>query len=55
MPETVKLLGSTERKILKDKDRESAPHLEITEVILVHCILLIIMTNKIQASCIQSF
>ena len=37
MPETVKLLRSTERKILKDKDRESAPHLEITEVILVHC------------------
>ena len=36
-PETMKLLGSTENKITKDKNGENIPHLEITEVILVHC------------------
>ena len=36
-PETMKLLGSTENKITKDKNGESVPHLEITEVVLVHC------------------
>ena len=33
----MKLLGSTENKITKDKDGKNIPHLEITEVILVHC------------------
>ena len=36
-PETMKLLGSTKNKITKDKNGENVPHLEITEVILVHC------------------
>ena len=36
-PETMKLLGSTENKISKDRNVEDAPHLEITEVVLVHC------------------
>ena len=36
-PETMKLLGSTESKITKDKNGENVPHLETTEVILVHC------------------
>ena len=36
-PETMKLLGSTENKIIKDKNGENVPHLEITEVVLVHC------------------
>ena len=36
-PETIKLLGSTENKITKDKNGENVPHLEITEVVLVHC------------------
>ena len=36
-PETMKLLGSTENKITKDKISENVPHLEITEVALVHC------------------
>ena len=36
-PETIKLLGSTENKITKDKNGERGPHLEITEVVLVHC------------------
>ena len=35
--ETIKLLGSTENKITKDKNGENVPHLEITEVVLVHC------------------
>ena len=33
----MKLLGSTENEITKDKNGENLPHLEITEVILVHC------------------
>ena len=36
-PETMKLLGSTENKITKDKNCENLPHFEITEVVLVHC------------------
>ena len=35
--ETVKLLGSTKSKITKDKNSENLPHLEITEVELIHC------------------
>ena len=35
--ETMKLLGSTKNKISKDKNGENVPHLEITEVVLVHC------------------
>ena len=35
--ETMKLLGSTKNKITKDKNGENVPHLEITEVALVHC------------------
>ena len=33
----MKLLGSTENKITKDKNGENMPHLEITEVVLVRC------------------
>ena len=36
-PKKMKLLGSTENKITKDKNGENVPHLEITEVVLVHC------------------
>ena len=36
-PKTMKLLGSTENKITKDKNGENVPHLEIVEVVLVHC------------------
>ena len=35
--ETMKLLRSIENKITKDKNGENLPHLEITEVVLVHC------------------
>ena len=37
MPETMKLFGSNKSKIIKDKNCENLPHLEITEVVLVHC------------------
>ena len=37
IPETTKLLGSTENKIPSFKNRENVPHLKITEVLLVHC------------------
>ena len=33
----MKLLGSTENDITKDKNGENVPHLDITEVLLVHC------------------
>ena len=33
----MKLLRSTENKITKEKNSEKVPHLEITEVVLVHC------------------
>ena len=33
----MKLLGSTQNKINKDENGENVPHLEITEVLLVHC------------------
>ena len=36
-PQTMKLHGSTENKLTKDKNGENAPHLEITEVVLVNC------------------
>ena len=35
--ETMKLLGSTENKVTKNRNGENVPHLEITEVVLVHC------------------
>ena len=36
-PETMKLLGSTESKITKYKNGENVPHLEIVELVLIHC------------------
>ena len=37
IPETIKLLKSTKSKITQDKNGENLPHLEITEVVVVHC------------------
>ena len=37
VPETLKLLGSTKSKINEGKNGENVPHLEITEVVLIHC------------------
>ena len=36
-PETMKLLGRAESKITKDKNGENVPHLEVAELVLVHC------------------
>ena len=36
-PETMKLLGSTKSKITKEKGDEDVPHLEIVELVLIHC------------------
>ena len=35
--ETMKLLGSDESKITKDKNGENVPHLEVVELVLIHC------------------
>ena len=57
----MKLLGKTENKITKDKNGENVPHLEITEVVLVHCNivnndyqLLLWLTNHIFLKTINS-
>ena len=36
-PGTMKLLGSTESKITEEKNTENVPHLEIVELVLIHC------------------
>ena len=33
----MRLIGSTKSKISKEKNGENVPHLEITEVVLIHC------------------
>ena len=45
-PETMKLLRSTKRKIIKNENSENVPYLEITEVVLIHC-------NVVNNSCRQ--
>ena len=44
-PETIKLLGSTKRKITEDKNDENVFRLENTEVVFIHCN---IVTNDYQ-------
>ena len=39
IPETIKLLRSTENKITKHKNSENVPHLEVVKLVLVHCSL----------------
>ena len=41
----MKLLASTESRITEDKNGENVPHLEIVELVLVHCNL---VTNDYQ-------
>ena len=36
-PETMKLLGSTESKITGEKTGVNVPHLEVVELVLIHC------------------
>ena len=43
----MKLFGSTKDKITKNKNRENVPHLEITEVALVHCNISTTIIRKI--------
>ena len=50
-PETMKLLGSTENKITKDKN---LPHVAITKVVLVYCNIVTII-SKFQEVCIHLF
>ena len=38
-PKTMKLLGSTKSMMTKDKKGENVPHLEINEIVLIHCII----------------
>ena len=33
----MKLLGSAESKITTDKNGENVPHLEVVEIVLIHC------------------
>ena len=37
IPEMMKLLEITKSKITKDENDENVPHLEITELVLIHC------------------
>ena len=37
MSETMKLLASIKSKITKNENDENVPHLEVIEVVLVHC------------------
>ena len=37
MPKTMERPGITKSKITKDKNGKNVPHLEITEIFLVHC------------------
>ena len=53
MPETIKLLRSTKSKILRDKNGENVLHLEITEVVLIHCN--IVNNEYQQESCIHLY
>ena len=51
-PETLELLGTPKSKITNNENGENVPHLEITEVVLVHSN---IFNNKIQESCVHLF
>ena len=55
IPETMNLLRSTESKITKGKNGENMPHLEVVELVLVHCSFLIMIISKIQKYCIPLY
>ena len=56
-PETIILIRSTKNKITENENGQNVPHLEITEVVLVHWNIVnnIITINKIQESYIHLF
>ena len=47
IPETMKLLGHTKSKITKDENGKNFLHLEVTEVVLVHCNIFMIQESFI--------
>ena len=53
IPEVMKLLESTKSKITKNENGENVPNLEITEVVLVHLMLLTMIISKLWESCIH--
>ena len=55
MHKTMNSLESTKSKITKDKKGENVSHLEITEVLLIHLILLTTIINKIKETYIHLF
>ena len=52
---TMKLLGNTKNNINKDENGENKPHLEIAEVVLVHCNIVSNNYQKVQETCIHLF
>ena len=48
MPETMKLLETSKSKITKNENGGNSFHLEITEVVLIHCIIVNNIIGKIQ-------
>ena len=54
-PETMKLLRNTKSKITTNENGENVPHLEITEVLLLHCIFVMMIISKTQEACIHLF
>ena len=62
-PETMKLLGSTENRITKEKKGKYAPHLEIIEVVLLHCNIVNndyqhdsrVLYNLLQTKCLVAY
>ena len=54
-PKTMERPGITKSKITKDKNGKNVPHLEITEIFLVHCNTVSIFINKIQEPYIHIF
>ena len=42
----MKLPESTKSKITKDKNSENEPHVEITEVLLIHCNIIFLKTQN---------
>ena len=51
----MKLLESTESKVTKNKNGENVPHLEITELVLVHCNIVNNDYQQDSRSCIHLF
>ena len=51
----MKLLWSAKSKIIKDKNGENVPHLEITEVVLVYFNIFNSVYHKLQESCVHFY